>query len=378
MFDCLLLMAGCGSRTSLKYNKIEYVINNKPMYQHSLDKFLAIEQCKNIILVVNKNDYDNYKQVANNRIKVVEGGLTRSDSVLKGAKKATTDIILIHDAARPNIDENDILKVYNESNNYDAVCLGVKVKDCIRCSKDNSETLNRNYLWQIQTPQAVNRNKLIQGLESKKYDSYYDDCEVLEKNFNTNVCIVEGKYSNLKVTTDDDLEYIEYLMNKGINKYRIGHSKDTHRLVEGRKLILGGVEIPFDLGLLGHSDADVVYHCIVESIIGALGKGDIGTLFPDNDPKYKNISSSYFMNEIYQLMDNEGYKINNLDIIIYIEKPMLKEYKQIMTENIAKLLRTDITNINVKATRGEGLGYIGNLEGISAEAICLLVKKQVS
>lgn len=375
MFDCLLLMAGNGTRTSLGYNKINYLINNKPIYQYSLDNFLTIKECNKIIMVVNEKEYNNFVHFNSEKIKVVIGGKERWQSVLLGAKEATMDVLLIHDAARPNVDIYDILKVYNASLKNDAVCLGVKVKDCIRFTEHTTKTLDRNSLWQIQTPQGVNRKMLIEGLENKKYSNYYDDCEVLEKNYQTNVYIVEGKYNNIKVTTDEDLEYIKYLLNKNISNYRIGHSKDTHRLVEHRKLILGGVEIPFNLGLLGHSDADVVYHAVVESILGALGKGDIGKIFPDTDPQYKDIASSYFMEKTYNIMNDEGYEINNLDISIYIEKPLLKDYKQLMVNNIAELLKTDVSRVNVKATRGEGLGYIGNLEGISAEAICLLQRK---
>lgn len=374
MFDCILLMAGSGTRTSLNYNKIKYLINGKPLYQYSLDKFSNIKECNNIILVVNKDDYNEFIHLQSNNIKVVIGGNTRFESVLNGAKEATEDTILIHDAARANIQEEDIIKVYNSSKEHDAVCLGVKVKDCIKEVNKNSKTIERSNLWQAQTPQAVKKDLLIKGLENNKFDFYYDDCEVLEKNFNIDCFMVEGKYDNIKVTTDDDLKYMEFLMNSNFYNYKIGHSKDTHRLVENRKLILGGVEIPFELGLLGHSDADVVYHCVVESIIGALGLGDIGKLFPDTDPLYKDISSSYFMEEIYKLMNEQKYTISNLDITIYIEKPMLKEYKPIMEQNIASLLKCDISQVNVKATRGEGIGYIGNMEGISAEAICLLRK----
>ena len=374
MFDCILLMAGSGTRTSLNYNKIKYLINGKPLYQYSLDKFLNIKECNNIILVVNKDDYNEFIHLQSDNIKVVIGGNTRFESVLNGAKEATEDTILIHDAARANIQEEDIIKVYNSSKEHDAVCLGVKVKDCIKEVNKNSKTIERSNLWQAQTPQAVKKDLLIKGLENNKFDFYYDDCEVLEKNFNIDCFMVEGKYDNIKVTTDDDLKYMEFLMNSNFYNYKIGHSKDTHRLVENRKLILGGVEIPFELGLLGHSDADVVYHCVVESIIGALGLGDIGKLFPDTDPLYKDISSSYFMEEIYKLMNEQKYAISNLDITIYIEKPMLKEYKPIMEQNIASLLKCDVSQVNVKATRGEGIGYIGNMEGISAEAICLLRK----
>ena len=373
MFDCILLMAGSGVRTNLNYNKIKYQINNKPLYEYSLEKFLSIDECNKVILVVKNDEFDEYKHLVNNKISLVIGGDTRFNSVLNGIKTSDSKTVLIHDAARPNVNIEDIKKVYEASKKYDSVSLGVKVKDCIRKDGDNTQTLERNKLWQVQTPQALNKELLIKGLESNKFDNYYDDCEVLEKNFNINCQMVEGSYTNIKATTIEDLEYLEFLM--GMPNYKIGHSKDTHKLVKDRKLILGGVDIPFELGLLGHSDADVVYHCVVESIIGALGLGDIGKLFPDTDMKYKGISSSYFMDEVFKIMDEQGYRVSNMDITIYIEKPILKDYKPLMEENIANHLHTDKTNINVKATRGEGIGFIGRMEGVSAEAVCLLINK---
>ena len=373
MFDCILLMAGSGSRTNLSFNKIKYKINDKPLYQYSLEKFLMIEDCKTIFLVVREDEYKEFSHLESNRVKIIIGGDTRFASVLNGIKASNSKTVLIHDAARPNVSVESILKVYEASKTYDSVCLGVKVKDCIRKINIEGHTLERSNLWQVQTPQALNRELLLKGLMSNKFDNYYDDCEVLEKNFNINCFMVEGDYQNIKATTKEDLDYLEFLLGK--KHFKIGQSKDTHKLVANRKLILGGVDIPFELGLLGHSDADVVYHCVVESIIGALGLGDIGKLFPDTDKKYKDISSSYFMNEVYKLMDSYGYKINNIDITIYIEKPILKDYKPLMENNIASLLKTDVSNVNVKATRGEGIGYIGKMEGISAEAVCLLVKK---
>ena len=374
MFDCILLMAGSGNRSGLEYNKIKYEINNKPLYLYSLEKFYNIDFCENIYVVVKKEEYKDFIHLENNKVKLVIGGNTRFNSVLNGIKQSSSKTVIIHDAARPNITEEDILKVYEMSKQYDAVSLGVKVKDCIRSVNDCSNTLERNNLWQVQTPQALNRELLLKGLESNKFENYYDDCEVLEKNFNINCFMVEGSYKNIKATTIEDIEYLTFLL--GENSYKIGHSKDTHKLVENRKLILGGVEIPFELGLLGHSDADVVYHCVVESIIGALGIGDIGKLYPDNDMKYKDISSSYFMKDIYQIMDNMGYEVGNIDITIYIEKPILKDYKPYMEDNISKLLHTSIENVNVKATRGEGIGFIGRGEGVSAEAVCLLKRKK--
>lgn len=153
---------------------------------------------------------------------------------------------------------------------------------------------------------------------------------------------------------------------------RIGQSIDIHQLVEGRKLILGGVEIPYEKGLLGHSDADVLLHAIIESIIGALGLGDIGKHFPDTDPKYKGISSMILLEETYKMMDEAGYEIGNLDSIILCEQPKMAPHILKMRENVAQVLHCDISQINIKATRGEKMGFIGRGEGIMAQSVVLL------
>lgn len=157
--------------------------------------------------------------------------------------------------------------------------------------------------------------------------------------------------------------------------YRIGFSEDIHPLVKGRKLVLGGVEIPFDLGCDGHSDGDVVIHTVAESILGALALGDLGTFFPDNDPKYKGIDSTLLLKEVVKLMVEKGYEINNIDIQVAISKPKLANYKQIMREKIATLLLTDIENVSVKAMSFNKVGPIGNNEAAMAQSSVLLRSK---
>ena len=156
---------------------------------------------------------------------------------------------------------------------------------------------------------------------------------------------------------------------------RIGQSIDIHKLVEGRKLILGGVEIPHTKGLLGHSDADALLHAIIEAIIGAMGLKDIGTHFPDTDPKYKGISSLLLLEETYKLMDREGYKIGNVDSLVMIEKPKMAPHIDQMKQNIANALHCELSQVNVKATRGDGLGFVGEELGVQATAVVLLVRK---
>lgn len=153
---------------------------------------------------------------------------------------------------------------------------------------------------------------------------------------------------------------------------RIGQSQDTHKLVEGRDLFIGGVKIPYEKGLLGHSDADVLLHAIIESIIGAMGLRDIGTHFSDKDPEYEGISSLKLLEATYEMMCKEGYKIVNVDSLIIIERPKMAPYIDEMRKNIAEALHTDIKNINVKATCSEKMGFIGRGEGAVAQAICLI------
>lgn len=161
---------------------------------------------------------------------------------------------------------------------------------------------------------------------------------------------------------------------RGNMEYRIGQSQDTHKVVEGRELILGGISIPHEKGLLGHSDADVLLHVVSEAILGALGLGDLGTFFPDNDLKWKDISSSVLVKEVVTIMEKHKFYVNNIDCTVFLERPILRPYMALIQANIAKLLKIDRTQVNIKATRGEGLGFIGREEGMQAQCVVLLRK----
>lgn len=164
-------------------------------------------------------------------------------------------------------------------------------------------------------------------------------------------------------------------MYKEKDMYRIGFSEDIHPVDKSRKLVLGGIEIPAPFGLHGHSDADVVLHAVAESILGALALGDLGTHFPDTDPKYKGIASKILLEEVVKMMDKEGYQINNIDVQIAAKEPKLSSYILPMRQCIAKLLHTDLNNVSLKAMSFNKVGPIGNLEAIKSQAIVLLIKK---
>jgi len=159
---------------------------------------------------------------------------------------------------------------------------------------------------------------------------------------------------------------------KGVLKMRVGMGYDVHKLVEGRKLIIGGVDIPYELGLLGHSDADVLLHAIMDSLLGAAALGDIGKHFPDTDEKYKGVSSLKLLEHVGKLLDENNYIIENIDATIIAQKPKMRPYIDEMRKNIADVLKLNINQVNVKATTEEGLGFTGSGEGISSQAICSL------
>ena len=201
---------------------------------------------------------------------------------------------------------------------------------------------------------------------------YTDDVSLIYEELGVKPELVLGERGNLKITTNED--YL-YALEK-VASYRVGHSWDTHKLVNERKLILGGIEIPFEKGLLGHSDADALLHAIAESLLGALSLGDLGTHFPDNDPKYKGIDSKILLAKSYEIVKEAGYEIVNLDTMIYAEAPKMKPYINLMRESIANVLDIDIHQVSIKATTYEKMDAIGRGEAIACDSTVLLRAKR--
>ncbi len=213
MFDCILLMAGSGVRSHLPYNKILHPIQGKPIYEYSLNLFLSMNECRSVIVVIKKEDEALYHFPATPKLKLTYGGATRTESVLHGLKEAKEEKVLIHDAARPNIQKEQVEEVYKALDSYPCSVLATPVVDCIKEGKNGfvTKTLDRNQLWSVQTPQGVLKDLLLKGLEESSM-SYYDDVEVLEKMFHMNAKIIVGNPNNIKVTTFQDIQYMTYLL----------------------------------------------------------------------------------------------------------------------------------------------------------------------
>lgn len=379
-FDVILLIAGSGERCGLGYNKVLYKINGQPLFLYSLKKFLEFDECNKVILVLQEDEKDEIFQYIEKeyleKVDFAYGGNIRQQSVLNGLEKVKEKYVLVHDGARPCLTKEDIKKVFDSlDEGFENVALVTPVRECTRIQKDSlSEVVEREKLFSMKTPQGSKSELLKEALIKANEEKivFYDDISAIEKYFSINPHFVIGKDTNIKVTTQEDLELVKGLLEKKV-EYKIGHSKDTHRLAPGLKMIIGGVDIPFELGIEAHSDGDVLYHAVTEAVIGALGKGDIGRHFSDKDPKFKGISSGYFLEEVRKMLGNE-YEIVNIDSTIFIEKPMMAPYIETMKRNIANLLKIDVERVNVKATRGEKVGPIGKMEAVSSEAIVLIKK----
>ena len=319
---------------------------------------------------------------------IVEGGRERQDSVRAGLRRTSDDgLILVHDAARPFVTEAVILRVLACAYESGAAVPVVPVRDTIRQSARQSaisawvacdraevdvsvsETLDRARLFRVQTPQGFRTELLKQAYcEAYKAGFYGTDEAGLVERFAAPVRMVRGEEANKKITTREDLPAVQ-------KDVRIGHGYDVHRLTEERALILCGESIPHERGLLGHSDADVALHALMDAMLGAAALGDIGRIFPDSDDRYKGISSMKLLEKVCRLIDEKGFAVGNADITVIAQQPKLAPYIPRMRAHVARALGVEEDCVNVKATTTERLGFAGREEGIAAEAVCLLRQK---
>jgi 2-C-methyl-D-erythritol 4-phosphate cytidylyltransferase/2-C-methyl-D-erythritol 2,4-cyclodiphosphate synthase len=310
-------------------------------------------------------------------VRFVPGGSSRQESVRNGLNASAAgedDLILVHDGARCLVKPDTIERVISSVRTRGSGIAGFRVSSTYKaCAPDGAilHTVDRGNLAEVQTPQGFRCGLLREAFARAEQDGFIgtDDASVLE-HAGIPVFLAEGDRSNIKLTTPADVELAESLLNKEVCRMRIGMGYDVHRFAEGRKLILCGVEIPWERGLLGHSDADVALHALMDALLGACALGDIGRHFPDTDPSLEGISSLNLLEKTRDLSSRAGYVPNNLDVTIVAQKPKLAPYIPSMVETVAETLRMKPVDVNVKATTTEKLGFEGREEGISAYAVC--------
>ena len=357
----IILASGQSKRFNSNKLKQYIIYKNKPLFEHSIEKALTSKLFKKIILVVNNKKQINKK--FSKKVVIIKGGKERSDSSLIGLKyikKFKPSNVLIHDAARPDFSLQLLKNLVRSLKKNKAVIPTVNTKDSIKYKvKKQLFNLNRDHSFSTQTPQAFRFNDLY-NLSIKQKIKIQDEATLFIEN-NLKVKFIKGENFNNKITYKEDIN---------TNKTFIGIGFDIHRLIKSKKLYLGGLKIPFHSGLKGHSDGDVIIHSIIDALLGAMRKKDIGTLFPDNKKKFKNIRSPKMLKPVIEIMDKNDFYINNVDINLICEQPKVSKYRNKIIKSLSELFNIDSSLINLKGKTVEKLGLIGKEKAIACEVIC--------
>ena len=379
----VVVAAGRGERFGRPYNKVFHPLNGRSVLMRCLDALEASGAFDGAVLVLSPQDEADYaslcvREGAPSLVRAVaKGGATRQASVYNGLVLVPEDarIVAIHDAARPFVSAGVIRAVIESAEAFGSGVPGAPVTDTIKLLDETGqavETPPRERLCAVQTPQTFQRDLIMQAHETARAAGYQstDDAALYEKYIGkVRIVSMPECADNIKVTTQRDVKAFEC-------SFRTGTGYDAHRLVGERRLVLCGVDIPWEKGLLGHSDADVAVHALMDALLGAAALGDIGRHFPDSDPRYKDISSLLLLDRVRELLGEAGYWPVNVDVTIVAQRPKLKDYIGQMRQNIALHLGIGEDSVNVKATTTEGMGFEGEGLGISAQAAALIAKEK--
>ena len=381
--SAVVLAAGSSSR--MGFDKLGFDLGGETVLGRSLRAFDACPRIGEIVLVTGRDTALAGREAARCRkpVRLVQGGDTRAESARRGVEAADGELVAIHDAARPFVSQAVIEAALQGAAQWGAAAPAVPLKDTVKrgtpgdgrtvpasCLVD--VTPDRSSLYAVQTPQCFDRDTYLRvsgQLDPERARMVTDDASLFEL-AGLPVRLTAGDYANYKITTREDLPGGG--IQQGENAMRIGHGYDVHRLVEGRPLILGGVNVPFEKGLLGHSDADVLAHAVMDAVLGAAALGDIGQHFPDSDPAYAGADSLALARHVAGLLRQAGWRVGNIDATILCQRPKLAPHIPAMRRNLAEAFGLPADGVSVKATTEERLGFTGEGLGIAAHAVALI------
>jgi 2-C-methyl-D-erythritol 4-phosphate cytidylyltransferase/2-C-methyl-D-erythritol 2,4-cyclodiphosphate synthase len=385
----LIVAGGAGLRLGFKLPKPLVLLGRRPLVSYALQAFADHPDIAQIVLVCGSGWKKKAEQIARRWgggkiAAVVPGGAERPDSVRVGlaALPSSCSQVAIHDAARPFVKPSVVSAAFAALDRNHGAVPGIPLVDTLRRARDAQSlgALNRSEYILTQTPQCFHRDVIEEALHRAEATGFRgtDDAAYVEQLPGARIAVTAGDPDNFKITTPQDLEHARRMLStvKSSLDIRIGEGFDAHRLTAGRRLILGGVQIPFDRGLSGHSDADVLCHAIGDGLLGAAALGDLGTHFPDSDPAYAGISSLLLLSRIASLLRDRGFQIINVDATLILESPKIAPHRSEMIRNIAAALDVDEVQVSVKATTTEGMGYEGRGEGVSCRAVVSVKRRR--
>lgn len=377
----VVVAAGRGVRMGAAVNKVLLPLCGEPVIRHAVRAFCEADEIDGVVVAASADETEQMRAALCGLEKVcaiVPGGSTRQESVKNGldALPKEARIALVHDGARPLISRELIARCIRQTEDCGSAVVCTPVTDTVKVEKDGCvvRTLDRSQLRAVQTPQCFFAGELKAAYEAAARDgvSVTDDASVMERAGHS-VHLLESSEVNFKLTTPEDLRRAEDII--GERKFmqrlpRTGFGYDVHKLVSGRRLILCGKEIPWEKGLDGHSDADVAVHALMDALLGAACLGDIGRLYPDNDPAFEGADSMKLLADVLRRVKDAGYAVVHADVTIVAQKPKLMPYMDEMRRNLENAMAG--AQVNVKATTTERLGFEGRGEGISAQAVATI------
>jgi len=376
----LVVAAGRGSRFGAALPKQYALLGGRPVLRHTLEAYRRHRGIDTVQVVIHPDDRDLYATATQGleMPDAISGGATRQDSVRNGllalASSAPTRV-LIHDGARPLISASVITRVLGGLDQAPGAIAALPVIDTLKRGGADGHitaTLERSGLWRAQTPQGFDFAAILAAHDAARGQDLTDDAAVAEQ-AGLAVYLVEGAPENIKITTQEDLMQAERWLSGGeIFETRVGQGFDVHRFGPGDQVMLCGVAVSHDAGLLGHSDADVGLHALTDAILGALGAGDIGGHFPPSDPKWRGADSSVFVRHAAELVRSRGGAVVHADITLICERPKVGRHREAMVARVAELLDTGPGRVSIKATTTEELGFTGRREGIAAQAVATI------
>ena len=377
-FAAIIVAAGSGQRFGGDIPKQYALVHGKSVLRHTLDKFRLCRGLTDLRIVIDPAHIDLYTEatLGLDLPAPIHGGKERKDSVrnaLASLDHLPADTpILIHDAARPCISDELIERVAAALQEKSAVTLATPVSDTLRKGDRGvlDDTINRTGMWALQTPQGFHYGLISKAHEAaRNLQDVTDDTGVVSI-YGQDVHIIEGSRQNIKITTQEDLAIASALLapKQMITRTALGY--DVHALAPGSGMIrLGGIDIPHEKSLVGHSDADVVLHAVTDALLGTIAAGDIGTHFPPSDNSFKGMDSAVFLNKAADLVKEKSGTLVHVDITILGERPKISPYRDAMRARIADLLSLPVDSVAVKATTTEKLGFTGREEGLVAQTV---------
>ncbi len=384
----IVAAGGRGRRFGAAEPKQLLAVGGRPILQRSVSAFLTHPSVDEVVVALPHGLVEHppeYLCGAGKPLRVVAGGARRQDSVANAFRAISdrTEVIVIHDAARPFVTAGLISRTIAAAAESGAALAAVQARDTVKRVKGREErgsyvdeTLPRETIFLAQTPQAFLRAVLADALALGESGGDATDEASLAERAGHRVRIVDGESANIKITTPEDLQLAEAIARSGsagpAHGGRAGTGYDLHRLVAGRRLALGGVTIPSDRGALGHSDADVVCHAVTDAIFGAAGAGDIGRHFPESDPQWKDAAGLDLLRRAVAVVSAQGLEVGNVDVTVILEAPKIRDHVDAMRAALAAAIGIDVSRVSIKGKTNEGIDAIGRGEAIAAHAIVLL------